>query len=39
MKIWNLFAVVLLFAIAPGTVALLRSDSATEAPTGFKTPT
>jgi CxxC motif-containing protein (DUF1111 family) len=39
MKAWKVVALVVLFVVVPGSVALLRSDSATEAPTGYATPT
>jgi CxxC motif-containing protein (DUF1111 family) len=39
MKAWKVVALVVLFVVVPGSVALLRSDSATEAPTGYSTPT
>ena len=39
MKVWNVVALVVSFVVVPGSVALLRSDSATEAPTGYQTPT
>jgi CxxC motif-containing protein (DUF1111 family) len=39
MKVWNVVALVVLFIVVPGSVALLRSDSATEALTGYQTPT
>jgi CxxC motif-containing protein (DUF1111 family) len=39
MKAWKIVALIVLFVVVPGSVALLRSDSATEAPTGYSTPT
>ncbi|HEX4485604.1 MAG TPA: di-heme oxidoredictase family protein [Terriglobales bacterium] len=39
MKAWKIVALVVLFIVVPGSVALLRSDSATEALTGYSTPT
>lgn len=39
MKAWRIVALVVLCVVIPGSLALLRSDSAAEAPTGYQTPT